>query len=73
MIKPSFLCIVVILLISACNVDQLDVEGLKLSENNGLFAFPIGQTTYQLMELLEDADSTLAIDTDENGMISFSF
>ncbi len=73
MIKPSFLCIVVILLISACNVDQLDVEGLKLSENNGLFAFPIGQTTYQLMELLKDADSTLAIDTDENGMISFSF
>jgi hypothetical protein len=73
MIKPSFLCIVVILLISACNVDQLDVEGLKLSENNGLFAFPIGQTTYQLMELLEDADSTLAIDTGENGMISFSF
>ena len=73
MIKPSFLCIVVILLISACNVDQLDVEGLKLSENNGLFAFPIGQTTYQLMELLKDADSTLAIDTDESGMISFSF
>ena len=73
MIKPSFLCIIVILLISACNVDQLDVEGLKLSENNGLFAFPIGQTTYQLMELLKDADSTLAIDTDESGMISFSF
>ena len=73
MIKPSFLCIIVILLISACNIDQLDVEGLKLSENNGLFAFPIGQTTYQLMELLKDADSTLAIDTDENGMISFSF
>ena len=73
MIKPSYLYIVVILLISSCNVDQLDVEGLKLSENTGLYAFPIGETTYQLMELLEDADSTLAIDTDENGMISFSF
>ena len=73
MIKPSYLYIVVVLLISSCNVDQLDVEGLKLSENTGLYAFPIGETTYQLMELLEDADSTLAIDTDENGMISFSF
>ena len=73
MIKPSYLYIVVILLISSCNVDQLDVEGLKLSENTGLYAFTIGETTYQLMELLEDADSTLAIDTDENGMISFSF
>ena len=73
MIKPSYLYIVVVLLISSCNVDQLDVEGLELSENTGLYAFPIGETTYQLMELLEDADSTLAIDTDENGMISFSF
>ena len=73
MVKPSYLYIVVVLLISSCNVDQLDVEGLKLSENTGLYAFPIGETTYQLMELLEDADSTLAIDTDENGMISFSF
>jgi hypothetical protein len=73
MVKPSYLYIVVVLLISSCNVDQLDVEGLKLSENTGLYAFPIGETTYQLMELLEGADSTLAIDTDENGMISFSF
>jgi hypothetical protein len=73
MIKPSYLYIVIVLLISSCNVDQLDVEGLKLSENTGLYAFPIGETTYQLMELLEDADSTLAINTDENGMISFSF
>ena len=73
MIKPSYLYIVVVLLISSCNVDQLDVEGLKLSENTGLYAFPIGETTYQLMELLEDADSTLSIDTDENGMILFSF
>jgi len=73
MIKPSYLYIGVVLLISSCNVDQLDVEGLKLSENNGLYAFPIGETTYQLMEILEYADSSLAIDTDENGMISFSF
>ena len=73
MIKPSYLYIVVVLMISSCNVDQLDMEGLKLSENTGLYAFPIGETTYQLMELLEDADSTLAMSTDENGMISFSF
>ncbi len=73
MIKQLYLFIFVITLISSCNVDQLDVEGLKLSENNGLYAFPIGETTYQLMELLDDADSSLDIETDDNGMISFSF
>ena len=73
MIKQLYLYILVITLISSCNVDQLDVEGLKLSENKGLYAFPIGETTYQLMELLDDADTSLEIDTDDNGMISFSF
>ncbi len=73
MIKQLYLYILVITLISSCNVDQLDVEGLKLSENKGLYAFPIGETTYQLMELLNDADTSLEIDTDDNGMISFSF
>ncbi len=73
MIKQLYLYIFVITLISSCNVDQLDVEGLKLSENNGLYAFPIGETTYQLMELLDDADSSLKIETDDNGTISFSF
>ena len=73
MIKQLYLYILVITLISGCNVDQLDVEGLKLSENKGLYAFPIGKTTYQLMELLDDADTSLEIDTDDNGMISFSF
>lgn len=73
MIKQLYLYILVITLISGCNVDQLDVEGLKLSENKGLYAFPIGETTYQLMELLDDADTSLEIDTDDNGMISFSF
>ena len=73
MIKQLYLYILVITLISSCNVDQLDVEGLKLSENKGLYAFPIGETTYQLMELLDDADTSLEIQTDDNGMISFSF
>ena len=73
MIKQIYLYILVITLISSCNVDQLDVEGLKLSENKGLYAFPIGETTYQLMELLDDADTSLEIETDDNGMISFSF
>ena len=73
MIKQIYLYILVITLISSCNVDKLDVEGLKLSENKGLYAFPIGETTYQLMELLDDADTSLEIETDENGMISFSF
>ena len=73
MIKQIYLYILVITLVSSCNVDQLDVEGLKLSENKGLYAFPIGETTYQLMELLDDADTSLEIETDDNGMISFSF
>jgi hypothetical protein len=73
MIKQLYLYILVITLISSCNVDQLDVEGLKLSENKGLYAFPIGETTYKLMELLDDADTSLEIQTDDNGMISFSF
>ena len=73
MIKQIYLYILVITLISSCNVDKLDVEGLKLSENKGLYAFPIGETTYQLMELLDDADTSLEIETDDNGMISFSF
>jgi len=56
-------------LLYACNVDQIDLNDIKVPRYNGVAAFPIGETSYTLEELisdLQDEDTTIQIDPESD-------
>ncbi len=56
--KFVFICITLVIG-SSCNLNQVEVDNLKVQNYRGLVALPIGELNYSLQELLEEEiDST---------------
>ncbi len=63
--KTVYLSLALMALLYACNIDQIDLNNIEVPRYNGVAAFPIGETSYTLEELisdLQDEDTTIQID-----------
>lgn len=62
------------LALSACNTNELEFDNLEVDRINGVFGVPLGDITYTLGELLDEANiDDEALQEDENFLLSLSY
>lgn len=62
-----------VLVIVACNTDELEFDDIELQPITGTFAFPLGETSYLMGDLLLQQTDTLDFQQDSTGLFTLVY